>query len=568
MSNLLTVQDPDESAVQHASETRRLLQVWADKHLPDVETAAIPALTDERIRELRTTGAATLTLAQSELLAAGLKPATQFGELLAGLCRALQHVQGEFSRDEFPREFSYVLEGLAKDFQKRFFKAGMKWNLHAEWLAVAAIQCPYSTSGYQDRVVQAMLRPDLNGSRWYSPRAVCGTQENMYQPKYQRDNSCERFAEIAEWLGEHSQLRSTINWRTDREYWIRNLTGFDYTGIQVHYMEEDGPWIAGFLTLDDACKLRFRRVRLGAYLAEQGESDGWVREYVEKAKQQVAGASFTAYPNDVNWEDAYTTGPGSCMADSASEYNTWDEIHPVSVYSSSLYGSGDNSLVLLTSRDEDDCITGRGILNLQTNSIVRWYGDNQAERVLKRAGVNTYDRQALDGTWLALVKADGRFIHPYVDGDLGYGVIEDDRVYIRNDGICIQETGGSSYIGGGYYYCEDTGLELSEDACEYQEVTETYISHDCDSWRCPIIGEWVSGYNRTAVTLHGVRTEVSEYAYYRINQYCTLMNGARDRFAGEYSIDDEDMRQRFLDENGIDDPYEEDEDDESDEEAA
>jgi hypothetical protein len=572
MSNLLTVQDPDESAVEQATETRRLLQIWADEHLPAVPAVEILPVSDERIKTLRTVGAIGLDQAaehQAGPRMRGFSPTSEFGRLLGQYLYAVRQGDACTPRENDPREFSYVLEGAAKEFQKRFFQAGMKWNTHAEWMAAASHTYPGYTSGYQDRVMYKMLgtKDTSYAHEYMTPTSLVNQEAGVYRPAARRvrDASVERFRDVAPWL---RGIAEAAVGGGDVEYWQNNLCGFDWVGLQVHYMEADGPWVAGYLTLDDACRLRFRRVRLGAYLAEQGESDAQVRALVEQAKQQVAEATFVAYPNDVEWEGAYTSGPGSCMADSASEYNTWDGIHPVSTYSSSLHGCGDNSLVLITSV-QGDTITGRGILNLQNNSIVRWYGDNKAERVLKRSGVNTYNREALEGSWLAHLNKGGRFIHPYVDGDLAYGKIEDGRVYIVNDGPhCIQETGGSSYAGTAYY-CEDTECEMGEDECTYQEHTDTYISDNCDSWRCPLIDEWVSGYRRTYIMLHGISTEVSEHAWYRIDQFATNMNGGRSKGDSDYSIDDEDLRQRFLDEHGIDDPFEEqDEDDESEEEAA
>lgn len=569
MSNLLTVQDPDESAVEQATETRRLLQEWADKHLPAVPQAVIEPLSDERIKQLRKVGAE--ALASGEMHQATLRnfePTSAFGALLGQYLYGAEAAHICHNSEKDPREFSYALEGVAKEFQKRFFQAGMQWNTHAEWMACAGSVYPSYTSRYQDHVMYKTLGiKDTSYAHLYMINSGLVLPDAApYNPSTRkaREASRERFESVVDWVAGLSEAL-IVN---DRSYWVNNLCGFDYLGLQVHYMEADGPWVAGYFTLEDACRLRFRRVRLGAYLAEQGESDASVRILVERAKQQVADATFVAYPNDTEWEGVYTSGPGSCMADSASEYNTWDDIHPVSTYSSALHGCGDNSLVLIASMN-GDTVTGRGILNLQSGSIVRWYGDNKAERVLKRSGVGTYNREALEGSWLAYLNRGARFIHPYVDGDLSYGNIEDGRVYIVNDGeVCIQETGGSS-TSGTKYYCEDIEREMDEDECYYQEHTDTYISDNCDSWRCPLIDEWVSRYNRTEIMLHGVTVDVSGYAWYRINQFCTNMNGGRSKADTNYSIDNDDMRERFLDEHGISDPFEDEiEDDESEDEAA
>lgn len=557
MSNLLTVQDPDENAVEQATETRRLLQEWADKHLPNTPKPVIEALTDERIKELRQAGVSEFQQGEAYLKEQGANPTSQFSALLGQYLYAVNRTHRMYYSADDTRAFSYALEGAVREFHKRFFQSGMKWNTHAEWLAVASAVCPVYSSSYQDYALYKALGVSRSVPSKIRVPGKLLDSEVPYRPTPTRSalDSEARFKDIEPWLATQSGTGSPS----------QRLSSFNLLGIQVHYMEADGPWIAGYLTLDDACRLRFRRVRLGAYLAEQGLSDAIVRQLVEKAKQQVADAEFVAYPNDTEWESAYTSGPGSCMADAAGEYNTWDDIHPVSAYSSALHGCGDNSLVLITSV-QDGSITGRGILNLQSGNIVRWYSDSQAERVLKRSGVDTDDRRALRGSWLALISKNNRFIHPYVDGDAGYGDVRGTRVYLT-DGrdICLQETGGSGYIGNSYF-CSDTECEVGEDECVYQEETGTYISHECDGWRCPLIDEWVNSYRRTDVVLHGISTEISEHAWYRINQFATNMNGGRSKHDSNYSINDEELRDRFLNDHGIDDPFEQ--DDESEEEAA
>lgn len=561
--NLLTVQDPDESATEVATDTRARLQEWADKHLPAGEEGGIKALADELVKSLRAIGASSFTSAQAKLAAdTRYTPQTEFGKLLAAFAAGTCAVYDQFSLDYKAREFSHAFEGLVREFHKQFFSGGMKWNLHAEYLAVCSIQSPCRTSGAIDGVWWHCMGTDNLLGNWHSTPARVGARDESEWVTYWRNLRAQtrtRFESIGEWLV--SQARNVVVGEEGMEYWCDRLAGFDYVGVQVHYMDEDGPWVAGFLNLDDACKLRFRRIRLGAYLAEQGMGDGEVRDRVERAKQHVAGATFEAYPNDCEWTDLYTSGPGSCMADPVDEYQTWDDIHPVSVYSSAYHGAGDNSLALLISRDEDGTITGRGILNLQRGTIVRWYGDNVAERVLLRNGVDVSDRKTLKDSWLAHLSQGKRFIHPYVDGDYGAGFIEDGRIYIGDEGFDLQETSGSSFSGN-VHYCEDTERYEDADDAVYQEGHENYVTCDAD-WQCPVTGEYNRPYNRTTMNLHGVREEVSDLVYYSASRYLTN-TGRTDSYGSPiYSIDDSDMREAFLSYHDIDE-----DESEEDEEAA
>lgn len=568
MTHLLTVQDPDEGASAEATETRRLLHDWAERHLPAGDTNAIEALDDDTIKALRERGVASLRRAADMLVQTPAKfnPPTLFGKLLGEFSCATQYVTDEFPVDSNPRGLSHAFEGLVREFNKQFFQAGMKWNLHAEYLAVLALHAPHRTSREQDMVFQAHCR-NLNIIGGSPSNTIGVRHDDEWYNAWERigAQTGERFAPLVDWA--ISQHGGVVIGSEGKDYWARKLTRIGYVGTQIHYMDEDGPWVAGFLNLDDACKMRFRRIRLGAYLTEQGMSDASVRARVERAKQLVAGAKFRAYPNDTQWEYVYTHGPSSCMADSADDYECWDGLHPVDAYSSSYHGSGDNSLCLLTSEDEDGNVTGRGILNLRKDTIIRWYGDNVAERVLLRQGVNTSDRGNMEGAWLALLQKGKKFIHPYVDGDLSYGRVEGDRVYIVDDGDhpCIQETSGSSYMSD-TKWCIDTGDYEAEEDCTHQPITDTYISDNCDNWRCPVIGEYANPGERTTMDLHGVSVEVSDHAYYQRGQYLTAIGNIRGSISshrGPWSIDDDHMRAEFFEYHGIEEDEPEDEDEEA-----
>ena len=563
MANLLTVQDPDEGASEEATQTRALLQAWADKHLPADDEAGIKALDDGEIKSLREQGVHAFEGAARRLEALNVEAPTLFGKLLGTFSYATRRAADCMDMQSQPREFSHVMEGMVREFSKQFFQAGMKWNLHAEYLALCSLHAPHRTSGQQDTVFNRHCKTLNTGG--LAASQMLGLR-NASEWDSLVNTSTARFAGILDWL--ITQAGPIEIGSEGKEYWARKLTRFSLAGFQLHYIDADGPWVAGFLNLDDACKMRFRRIRLGAYLKEQGMQDTGIRDRVEKAKQEVAGANFTAYPNDTRWEDVYTDGPGSCMASPAHEYECWDDLHPVDAYSAAYHGCGDNSLCLLVSKDSEGNNTGRGILNLQRGTIIRWYGDAVAERVLLRQGVKVSDRWCMQGSWLALLQKGARFIHPYVDGDLSYGKIDGNRVYIVDDSdeSCIQDTNGSTYMDS-TWYCIDTDEREPEDQCTHQEISGTYVSDNLsDDWRCPVIGEWDREHNRVSMKLHGVEVEVCEHTYYNRTQYLTPIGSyiSRSSHSGPWHIDDDEMRAAFFKEHGLD----EDESDDEDEEAA
>ena len=561
MSNTLTVQDPDEGTAEVATETRTLLQAWADKHLPSDQDVTLKALADTQIKELREKGAGYLTEAQTYLErynGMSFIPTSEFGKLMAVFAKATGMAAYDSALDieGDARSSSHVFEGMVREFNKRFFQSGMKWNLHAEFLALLSVNAIRRTSNHQDTIWQ--LHTGTRSVYGAHPASQLGRRSHQEWATAWTNLAAEtraRFASIADWAVGQAGI---VVGSEGVDYWGTRVLGVAYAGAQIHYMDEDGPWVAGFLNLDDACRMRFRRVRLGAHLTEQGMTDGDVRDRVEKAKQQLAESTFEAYPNDTLWEDVYTGGPSSCMSNHHSDYSTFDNHHPVDAYSSAYYGSGDNSLCLIVSRGNQGDIIGRGILNLQRGTITRWYGDPIAERVLKRNGVKVTDRHCMEGSWLALIQSGRRFIHPYIDGEIAYGEIKGARVYIVDDSDCpcLQETSGSSYTGE-THYCIDQEEEVAEDECEYQPISDNYISDRCDSWRCPIIDEYCNA--PTPMTIHGVEVDVSYHVYCNKHQHFSVISG--EGWYKNYSIDDESVRRAFFDEYGI-------EEDDDEEEAA
>lgn len=309
-------------------------------------------------------------------------------------------------------------------------------------------------------------------------------------------------------------------------------------GVLIAYFDDAGePFVAGLLTPHDVLTLRFRRVRLGSYLAELGKEDEWVRNIVNRVKAEQATAQFVVYPNDYLWGRVYADGCAAVESCMSYEPGHWDDMeyfptqHPIDAYSSAYWGSGDNGLALVVQVDAGGDMLGRGILNTKSGNIVRWYGSVSGGRALSRlAGMDVEDDSALEGSWLALltdegteVPADmaGRFVHPYVDGTRSQGTVEHDtrRVMLLNDGEQdLQDTCGWSYTGEESVYCSYNGRTYRAGAVTRQPITRYCVRTASleaarAEWVCPITGEWVPEDCRGLVTLDGNRVTAID-AYY------------------------------------------------------
>lgn len=572
MPNLLKVHAADESASEQATETRAKIQVWADKYLPATAPETITPLEAADIKGMRAQGAVSMrTVAEWYAGKSEWAPQSQFAALLITLAGGTRDLANLYPKETKNRELSYTFEGAVREFHKQFFKAGMQWNIHAELLASLAFIAPFKTPAYADYLLNKQC--GTHGWKIADPRysnRLYTELDGAYYPDSQEqvNKTRELFAGIRPWVAKAAftdrDLRNMSE--ADHTYWMNTITGLASV-LLFHYMEADGPWVAGFLTVEDAARLKFTRVRLGAYLATRSTDDGWVRAQVEHAKQRVAQATFEMYPNDVLWEAPYRGGVDSCMASKPSHYNTWDDHHPTDAYCSSYFGSGDNSLALLVSRGADNRVDGRGIVNLQSGSIVRWYGSALAERVLKRSGVEIDNRYALQDSWLALIVEDNQFIHPYNDGDLSYGRVEhsESRIYFSDDSdlVCLQDTGGSSYLIE-CKFCVDVEEQRPEDEAVWQDFHQNYVTNEAtEDWACAVTGEYCHRGDRCTMEIHGVEVEVSDYfqtSRYQRSHLMQLDNGG-------WGIKDDEMRAQFYDKYEVDDSEEEDDDDE-DEEAA
>jgi len=287
-------------------------------------------------------------------------------------------------------------------------------------------------------------------------------------------------------------------------------------GVFIAYFDDAGePFVAGLLTPHDVLTLRFRRVRLGSYLAELGKEDEWVRNIVNRVKAEQATAQFVVYPNDYLWGRVYADGCACVESCMSYEPGHWDEMeyfptqHPIDAYSSAYWGSGDNGLALVVQVDAEGDMLGRGILNTRKGNIVRWYGAVSGGRALSRlTDMDVEDEGALKGSWLALLTDEGtevavdmagRFVHPYVDGVRSQGTVEHAtrRVLLLADGEQdLQDTCGWSYTGEESVYCSFNHRPYRAGAVTRQPISGFNVrTADLEKarakWACPITGEWV-----------------------------------------------------------------------------
>lgn len=213
----------------------------------------------------------------------------------------------------------------------------------------------------------------------------------------------------------------------------------------VVYTESGTAWFAGFLNADDVLKLRFRRMRLGAAMKELTGDDAIARkaadirdlndyELVLHPNDRPFGAEYVRIRADGNVLD-------SCMTHSAGSYDAPFDVHPCDVYSCAHYGQGDNGLVLVEAQQGGTPV-GRGILNVHTKQIVRWYGEYKAKVMLRnRFDIHT-DSDALDDVQLALIQDDSKIAAPYLDGCQSCD-IEDGELFVRSCGsIDMDDTSG------------------------------------------------------------------------------------------------------------------------------
>lgn len=393
------------------------------------------------------------------------------------------------------REGSYRVEFAFQWLRGYLFKNNLPMPTDFPANTLGALCYPSRTCGYMDnrlshmRVVSSKLLPHLSD-------AVPSVLLNMYEPLTQ--------SYYGKGLYEGKEVQTEV-------YGMG-----DYCGVV--YTESGTAWFAGFLNADDVLKLRFRRMRLGAAMKELTGDDAIARKAADI--RDLNDFELVLHPNDRPFGAEYVrmradgNNLDSCMTHRASEYDAPFDVHPCDVYSCAHYGQGDNGLVLVEAQQGGTPV-GRGILNVHTKQIVRWYGEYKAEVMLRNTFSIHTDSDALDDVQLALIQDGSKIAAPYLDSCQSCA-IEDDELYVRSRGsIDMDDTSGYQYCcTGAYDVCSRD--HYPEDELEYQPIHETYYhpSYTNMGTFCPITEEYCDGCNTSNAYVNGDYTLISDAIHY------------------------------------------------------
>lgn len=393
------------------------------------------------------------------------------------------------------RAGSYRVEFAFQWLRGYLFKNNLPMPTDFPANTLGALSYPMHTSGYMDahlsnmKVQRSMLLHHLGN-------AVPPVLFDMYEPREQ--------SYFGTGLYEGREVQTDV---------------YDFGVCRgVVYTESGTAWFAGFLNADDVLKLRFRRMRLGAAMKGLTGDDAIARKAADI--RDLNEFDLVLHPNDRPFGAEYIrmceegTDLGSCMTSSAASYDAPFDVHPCDVYSCAHYGQGDNGLVLVEAQQGGTPV-GRGILNVHTKQIVRWYGEYKAEVMLRNTFRIHTDSDALDDVQLALIQDGDKIAAPYLDGCQSCD-IEGDELYIRSRGyIEMSYTSGYQYTAQrGHDVC--SGDYYPEDELKYQPIHTTYY-HPGNTYMgvfCPITEEYCNRCDTARAFVDGEETRISNSIYY------------------------------------------------------
>lgn len=342
----------------------------------------------------------------------------------------------------------YVYEGIFSAAKAYAYKEGIKFDTQwARQLLVGAASAPQSTSTWMDKLV---CWSTFNGTSHGFLHTMRERGEGILQ-SYGRT------------VANHEGIL----------YALEGLISTEGTDAMFH----------GFMGIDNLAQLRWQNMRAGAAVKAVTGSDDRAR-HASDILRDVKRYTYKLYPNDIPFGDIYrdfdhcdkSEGIGSCMSGGAGQFDDVPYgVHPCDAYSAAHFGAGDNGLVLVVAY-QGDIAVGRGIMNVHRKEIVRWYGKYAARvQFTNLTGVEE-ESGCLDGSWLALISEDGKFAHPYLDGDNEWGEPDTDAgcVNLFTGDIDLQVTKGWSYCGASQR-CEIDGERYAEEVMEYQPESGTWV---------------------------------------------------------------------------------------------
>ncbi|QHJ81325.1 MAG: hypothetical protein [Caudoviricetes sp.] len=393
------------------------------------------------------------------------------------------------------REGSYRVEFAFQWLRGYLFKNNLPMPTEFPANALGALSYPMRTCGCMDTYLSVLGVP-VTKLLYSLQEAVPPVLLALYEPRTQ--------AYYGKGLYESKEVQTEV------------YSMGDYRGVV--YTENGTAWFAGFLNADDVLKLRFRRMRLGAAMKELTGDDSIARRAADI--RDLNAFDLVLHPNDRPFGAEYvrmhqeSSDLHSCMTGSADDYNAPFNVHPCDVYSCAHYGQGDNGLVLVEAVSGDTPV-GRGIMNVHTKQIVRWYGEYKAAVMLRNTFSIEVDTDALDYVQLALIQDGSKIAAPYLDGCSAVS-IEDGGLFIRSGGdIEMDDTSGHQWLGGREYdVC--SGDYHPIDDMEYQPLHGTYYHPDNtgDAVFCPITEEYCSRYDTTRVLVDGEETCISDLIHF------------------------------------------------------
>lgn len=404
-------------------------------------------------------------------------------------------VAARIANFEDNREGSYRVEFAFQWLRGYLFKNNLPMPTEFPANALGALSYPARTCGYMDNHLDALcVLPSklLYNMHVAVPPVLLALHEPRTQPYYGKG------------LYEGREVQTEV------------YDMGDYRGVV--YTEGGTAWFAGFLNADDVLKLRFRRMRLGAAMKELTGDDAIARKAADI--RDLSDFELVLHPNDRPFGVEYVrmckegSDLVSCMTRSAGSYDAPFDVHPCDVYSCAYYGQGDNGLVLVEAQQGGTPV-GRGILNVHTKQIVRWYGEYKAEVMLRNTFSIDTDTDALDDTQLALIQDGSKIAAPYLDGCQSCD-IEDGELYVRRGGSINMDdtTGYQHYPETWYDVC--SGDYYPESELEYQPIHETYYHPDNTHMGvfCPITEEYCATQDTSNAYVDGEVTRISDIIHH------------------------------------------------------
>ncbi|ANT45309.1 hypothetical protein PP16_gp10 [Pectobacterium phage PP16] len=373
----------------------------------------------------------------------------------------------------------------------------------AQTVAVGIACAPRGTCGYTDDMYVRMSRPLVDG---YTPpfRGLLLQTPTLSEGLHRLVSTNTEDVLTSLRAGMGAPTKSAVGTRSF-------LRGVVYTEAEV-------AMFAGYVTLGDFYKLNYRRIPLARAAKEITGSDTAAQKAADV--RNVTSYDIVLHPNDRPFGYEYIRMRGennslqSCMTQPAYAYSSPYGVHPCDVYSTAHYGQGDNGLVLVEAVQAGVPV-GRGIMNVHSKTIVRWYGEHKAAVMLRNMYGIHIDSDAMDGVRLALIQAGDLIAAPYLDGCQAVELCDGVLTVGSYGSIEMDDTSGCTALDEeDTYCCTISGADYPESELRYQSSTETYYHPDNTDMECaehcPVLDEWHNGYSGHYIRVDGEQTWVHD----------------------------------------------------------